>query len=83
MPWPLSAIGLLPAIVAERYAGVPTVVFSSGNIYPFMPTDSGATEATDPAPIGQYAWSVLDRERVFEHFAKTAATAIARSARGA
>ena len=66
--WALNA--LLPSIVAERYAGVPTVVFSSGNVYPFTPiAGPHADETTAPAPVGEYAWSVLARERIFEHFA--------------
>jgi len=65
---------LLPGIIAERYAGVPTVVFSSGNVYPFCAQGHPATEQTAPAPIGEYAWSVLARERIFEHFANTAGT---------
>lgn len=65
----------LPGLVAERYAGARTVVFSSGNVYPLVPVASGgATEATPPAPVGEYAQSVLGRERVFEHFARTAGT---------
>jgi len=65
--WAMNAY--MPGLVAARWPGVPTVVFSSGNIYPFVSVESaGATEDTPPAPIGDYAWSVLARERVFEHF---------------
>lgn len=67
---------LLPGLVAERYAGVPTVVFSSGNVYPFSPPGPGADEDTPPAPIGEYAWSVLGRERIFEHFAQSRGTPV-------
>ncbi|MCP3917811.1 MAG: NAD(P)-dependent oxidoreductase [bacterium] len=71
--WTVNAY--LPGLVAERYRGVPTVAFSSGNVYPFVPADSaGATEDTAPAPVGEYAASVLARERVFEHFARAHAT---------
>jgi len=63
--------------VAERYAGVPTVVFSSGNVYPFVPASGpGADEATPPAPVGEYARSVLARERVFEHASLARATPV-------
>ncbi|MEE2887759.1 MAG: NAD-dependent epimerase/dehydratase family protein [Planctomycetota bacterium] len=68
--WALNS--LLPGIVAERYAGVPTVVFSSGNVYPFVADGQAATEEVEPSPVGEYAWSVLARERIFEHFAATA-----------
>ena len=68
--WALNAG--VPLIVAERYVGVPTVVFSSGNVYPFVPVAGPhASESTRPAPVGEYAWSVLARERIFEHFSRT------------
>ncbi len=66
-----AANTVLPGLVAERYRGVPTVVFSTGNVYPFTPVSSGgATEETTPAPIGEYAQSALGRERVFEYFSR-------------
>lgn len=65
--WAMNAY--LPGRVAEKYKNSRIVVFSSGNIYPFLPNDSkGANEQVPPAPIGEYAQSCLGRERVFEHF---------------
>lgn len=65
--WAMNAY--LPGRVAERYATSKIVVFSSGNIYPFMPVSGqGADESIAPEPIGEYAQSCLGRERVFEHF---------------
>lgn len=59
----------LPARVAERYPRSRMVAFSSGNVYPFVPPASGgATEETPPAPLGEYAQSVLARERMLEFF---------------
>jgi nucleoside-diphosphate-sugar epimerase len=59
----------VPALIAERYRNSRIVAFSSGNIYPFLPVISGgATEETTPAPVGDYALSVLGRERMFEYF---------------
>ena len=73
--WALNAC--VPTLVADRYRGVPSVVFSSGNVYPFTAVgDGGATEATPPSPIREYAWSVLARERIFEHFSRTARTPV-------
>jgi nucleoside-diphosphate-sugar epimerase len=57
---------LAPAFVAERFRGSRLVALSSGNVYPLAVT--GATEETTPAPVGEYAQSVLGRERVFEYF---------------
>jgi nucleoside-diphosphate-sugar epimerase len=59
----------IPALVCERYRGSRIVAFSSGNIYPFVPVVSGgATESTPLMPVGEYAQSVLGRERMFEYF---------------
>lgn len=67
LTWAMNAY--LPALVAERYRHSRIVVFSSGNVYPLVPVESGgATEATLPAPVGEYAQSVLARERIFEYF---------------
>jgi len=68
---------LLPAHVCERHAGSRIVALSSGNVYQLVPVDSGGCdEATPSAPIGEYAPSVLGRERVFEHFSRTAGTRV-------
>jgi nucleoside-diphosphate-sugar epimerase len=75
LTWAMNA--LVPALVAERYAASRIVAFSSGCVYPYVSVLSqGATEATPPRPPpGEYAWSVVARERVFEHFSKTRGTA--------
>jgi nucleoside-diphosphate-sugar epimerase len=67
LTWAMNAH--VPALVAERYRQSRIVAFSSGNIYPFMPIVSGgATESIAPSPLGEYAQSVLARERIFEYF---------------
>ncbi|MAF64463.1 MAG: epimerase [Planctomycetes bacterium] len=67
----------LARAVAARYSGVPTVVFSSGNVYPFVPVEGpGADERTQPAPVGEYARSVLARERAFAQRAACAGTPV-------
>ncbi|SHG30362.1 Nucleoside-diphosphate-sugar epimerase [Fodinibius roseus] len=67
LTWAMNAY--LPGRVAEKFKNSNIVAFSSGNIYPFVPYGSGgATEQTDPGPVGEYAQSCLGRERVFEHF---------------
>ena len=59
----------LPGQVAKKYKDANIVVFSTGNVYPFVPIKSGgANEETLPSPVGEYAQSCLGRERVFEHF---------------
>mgnify|MGYP001770775342 FL=1 len=67
LTWAMNTV--VPANVAERFRRSRIVVFSTGNVYPLVPVvQGGATEATPPAPIGEYAQSALGRERVFEYF---------------
>lgn len=67
LTWAMNA--LVPAYVCEKYRDAKIVAFSSGNIYPFTPVVSGgATEYTPLQPVGEYAQSVLGRERMFEYF---------------
>lgn len=71
--WAMNAY--LPAIVAERFSASRIVALSTGNVYPQVPVDSGgATEATPPDPVGEYAQSCLARERMFEYMAETHGT---------
>jgi nucleoside-diphosphate-sugar epimerase len=61
---------LLPALVARRYRKSRIVSFSTGNVYPLVPVESGgATEQTPVDPVGEYAWSALGRERMFTYAA--------------
>lgn len=58
----------LPGRVADKFKDSRIVVFSSGNIYPFLPVSGGgADEQVTPQPIGEYAQSTLGRERIFEY----------------
>lgn len=66
--WAMNAF--LPGVVVRKFCRSRMVLFSSGNVYPLTSLLAGAcTEQTPPAPIGEYAQSVLGRERVFAHFA--------------
>ncbi len=59
----------LPGRVAEKYKASRIVVFSTGNVYPFIAVNSGgANEQQLPEPIGEYAQSCLGRERIFQYF---------------
>lgn len=74
--WMVNVV--VPSRCAERYADARIVAFSTGNVYPLVPVASGgAREDTDPRPVGEYAWSCLGRERVFEHYASTQSTRVA------
>jgi nucleoside-diphosphate-sugar epimerase len=62
----------MPAMVADRYRGVPSVVYSTGNVYPLSPLSRGGSLESDaPEPVGEYAQSCLARERIFTNAAHT------------
>ncbi len=66
---------LAAAQAAEVFADSRIVAFSTGCVYPLCDVRAGgATEATPPAPVGEYAMSCLGRERVFEHASLTRGT---------
>ncbi len=58
----------LPALVMRRFPTARIVALSTGNVYPFtLAALRGAKESDPPAPVGEYAWSCLGRERVMTH----------------
>jgi nucleoside-diphosphate-sugar epimerase len=67
--WAVNAF--LPGSVAQRFRDARIVVFSSGNVYPFTPVAlNHCTERMPPGPVGEYAQSILGRERIFTYFAQ-------------
>jgi nucleoside-diphosphate-sugar epimerase len=73
--WAMNAV--VPALVADRFCGARTVVFSSGNVYPLTGARSAGPAENHPvAPVGEYAMSCLARERIFEHAAATRGTPV-------
>lgn len=65
--WAMNAY--LPGRVAEKYRNSRIVVYSTGNVYPYVDiTSGGASEDVTPNPVGEYGQSCLGRERMFEHF---------------
>ena len=62
---------VVPSLVARKFRASRIVVFSTGCVYPFTPTDGrGATEATPLALMGEYASTCVGRERVFTHYSR-------------
>ncbi len=62
---------VVPALVAQHFRNSRIVVFSTGCVYPFVPTDGpGANEGEPVAFLGEYASTCVGRERVFTHFSK-------------
>jgi nucleoside-diphosphate-sugar epimerase len=75
LTWAMNAY--LPGRVAQRFRDSRIVVFSTGNVYPFVAIDSSGARESDPVgPIGEYAQSCLGRERIFDHFAQQNSTAV-------
>ena len=69
---------VVPAIVGERFAHSRVVAFSTGNVYPLVPTSCGGARETDPTgPVGEYAATCVGRERVFEDLAEVKGTRVA------
>ena len=67
LTWAMNSF--LPGLVARHYNNSRIVVFSTGNVYPLVEINSGgATENTEPEPVGEYAQSCLGRERMFQYF---------------
>jgi nucleoside-diphosphate-sugar epimerase len=61
----------LPGQVAQHFRQARLVAFSSGNVYPLTPVlGGGSRETTRPDPVGEYAMSVLGRERILEHHSR-------------
>lgn len=67
LTWAMNCF--VPSVISRRFRHSRIVSFSSGNVYPFVPASSGGSRETDePSPVGEYAMSVLGRERMFEYF---------------
>lgn len=64
--WAMNAF--LPGLACRKFRRSRIVAFSSGNVYGMTPVASkGSRESDPPSPVGEYAWSVLARERVFQY----------------
>ncbi len=58
--------GLMPRLVAERFADSRIVALSTGCVYSFTSAESGgSTEQSETDPPGDYAKSCLQREQAF------------------
>lgn len=62
----------LPALVCEHFSRSRIAAFSSGNVYGLVDVahNPGSREKDLPEPVGEYAMSVLGRERVYEYFSR-------------
>lgn len=63
---------IVPANVAQTFRSSRIVAFSTGCVYPLLPSGGrGSCEVDLPAPVGEYANSCLGRERVFQYYSST------------
>lgn len=75
LTWALNAY--LPGQVCRKYRASRITAFSTGNVYGMVPLWSGGSvESDEPKPEGEYAWSALARERVFEYFSRLNGTPV-------
>ena len=74
LTWAMNA--LVPAMVAEAFAGSRIVAYSTGCVYPYVNVhDGGATEATPTTPPpSAYTNSCVAREAMFQYFSRTRGT---------
>lgn len=75
LTWIMNVI--VPANVAQAFAGSRIVAYSTGCVYELLPSDSdGSREVDPPLPVGEYANSCLGRERMFEFFSQKCSTPV-------
>jgi len=74
LTWAMNV--LVPATVAETFTTSRIVAFSTGCVYPFVDAGGGgATEDVPPVPpSGDYAWSCVGREHMFQHASRAHGT---------
>ena len=71
LTWAMNCI--VPRHVAGTFLDSRIVIFSTGCVYPLMHVMTGGpTEDTPVNPVGEYAMSCLGRERMFDHYSRTA-----------
>ncbi|MBS1839538.1 MAG: NAD(P)-dependent oxidoreductase [Acidobacteria bacterium] len=71
LTWAMNSF--LPGLVADRFRHSRIAAFSTGNVYGLTPVARGGSQESDELnPAGEYAMSCLGRERIFEHFSRTA-----------
>jgi len=75
MTWAMNCY--MPSIYMRRFSQSRIAVFSSGNVYGLAAVKGGGSVETDrPEPVGEYAMTVLGRERMVEYFSRELATPV-------
>jgi len=72
--WAMNA--LVPALVAEAFAGSRIVAYSTGCVYPYVNVHHGGATEMTPAtpPPGAYGNSCVAREAMFRYFSRARGT---------
>lgn len=74
--WAINAH--LPGLICRRFPQSRIAAFSTGNVYGMKRVREGGSKETDPLhPEGEYAYSCVGRERIFEHFSRQLHTPVA------
>lgn len=69
LTWAMNV--LAPGLVCERYKSSKIVAFSSGNVYGYSHVARGGSVETDECfPVGEYAWTGLGRERIYDYHSR-------------
>lgn len=69
LTWAMNV--LAPGMVCERFKSSRIVAFSSGNVYGYSHVARGGSVETDEcAPVGEYAWTGLGRERIYDYHSR-------------
>lgn len=69
LTWAMNSY--LPGLICRKFRTSRIVAFSSGAVYPLTSVLLGGSCETDPPqPLGEYAMSVLGRERIYEYFSQ-------------
>jgi nucleoside-diphosphate-sugar epimerase len=69
LTWAMNVFA--PGMVCERYKSSRIVAFSSGNVYGYSHVArGGSVESDECLPVGEYAWSGLARERIYDYHSR-------------
>jgi nucleoside-diphosphate-sugar epimerase len=69
LTWAMNVFA--PGLVCERYKASRIVAFSSGNVYGYSHVARGGSIETDDCfPVGEYAWTGLGRERIYDYHSR-------------
>jgi nucleoside-diphosphate-sugar epimerase len=69
LTWAMNVFA--PGLVCERFKGSRIVAFSSGNVYGYSHVARGGSVESDECfPVGEYAWTGLGRERIYDYHSR-------------